>query len=219
MKNDHHTTNHPFKVIFNDELSFPCTQWIVVFDKNVINLELGMNMYFIGLFHKAVFMCGYAFNCVALEQENYALEYAFKFGRWLGFTGKNSKALLEFYKKLPAEIFQNNMKDFMRNSLKVNYSLLLLAESTDCATDSNLRMFMLQNSVISFPCGIFRPSIDKGKNAVLPMFPRKLIPTIQRIPLMVGICDHEGVMGFTGEFILLRFVTLRYHSASPIIFV
>lgn len=65
----------------------------------------------------------------------------------------------------------------------------------DCPKDSRAH-FTSQDYAPIVPMGAFLPTIDEGDQAVLPESPRKLLQTMVRIPIIVGICDKESFMGF-----------------------
>ncbi|XP_065202735.1 esterase E4-like [Planococcus citri] len=129
-----------------------------------------------GIFHKAVIMGGNLFDPTAYFQnanEKDALEIAEK----AGYRGDISdmKKLLLFFKKVNIvaliEAHRKLQKDFHKKVAPV------------------------------LPTGIFLPTIDHGENAVLPIFPRELIPKTSKIPLIIGYCDLESALGFVPGFI------------------
>ncbi|XP_065202746.1 esterase E4-like [Planococcus citri] len=125
-----------------------------------------------GLFHKAVIMAGNAFDPTALFQ-NTNEDVAVKLACSMGYKGdpEDKKKLLSFFKKAnPVQLINEQrqllVKDFRRDIASI------------------------------LPCGIFLPSVDQGENAVLPEFPRNLIPSTHRIPILIGYCERESALGF-----------------------
>ncbi|XP_065202787.1 esterase B1-like [Planococcus citri] len=125
------------------------------------------------LFHKAVIMSGYLFNTVTLEQET-NFEEALLYCRMLGYEDENEspRSLLAFLKDLSVDDFIGEKKEVY------------------CRMGEN-------NYTIAYPCGKFSPSVDrKSRTPVLPKHPRELIKSMNRVPIMVGNCQRESVMGF-----------------------
>ncbi|XP_065202738.1 esterase E4-like [Planococcus citri] len=135
-----------------------------------------------GLFHKAVIMAGTLFDPTGFIQDT-NLDRALEMAQLLGYRGgiDDRKKLLLFFKKT---------------------NIISIIDS-----HRQLQKEFHKDIAPVLPTGIFLPTIDQGKNAVLPVFPRELIPSTSRIPLIVGYGDLETVLGFCPGF--MRESTLK----------
>ncbi|XP_065202766.1 esterase FE4-like [Planococcus citri] len=124
-----------------------------------------------GLFHKAVMMGMYLFDpSIPFEDSQGSLVKDYVTA--LGYKGNtdDKKRVLSFLRRQKPEV------------------LLIQQREKQKKIQENLAPLI--------PLGIFLPTIDQGENAVLPESPRKLISSMMRIPLLIGFCDKESVMGF-----------------------
>ncbi|XP_065202773.1 esterase E4-like [Planococcus citri] len=124
-----------------------------------------------GLYHKAILMGMYVFSpALILPEEN--MTTAYRIGCDLGYKGEqnDAKKLLSFYKKVPMFRFIVYKPEHYFN--KVNMPV--------------------------FPACPFLPTYESpeySENSAIPLPPEELIPSTNRVPLMVGLCDREGIMG------------------------
>ncbi|XP_065202786.1 esterase FE4-like [Planococcus citri] len=119
-----------------------------------------------GLFHKAILMGFYAFSCVTPRVEDHT-ERALKFAQELGFKGDDPRKMLRFLKKMPAA-------------------------QLSCSV-SNFQVKLYKDIIKSYIGGPFNESLD---STIMPVNPRQLLSTMERIPIIFGICDKEAICGF-----------------------
>ncbi|XP_065202768.1 esterase E4-like [Planococcus citri] len=120
-----------------------------------------------GLYHKAVLMGMYEFSPVLPTRLTH-IPLAYKIARRLGYDGKmnDRRGMLSFFKKIKAE------------------SLIAL----------RLELYYNTGIFPIFPASPFNPGSDYGENAVLAESYRSLIPSTNRVPIIIGFCDREGAM-------------------------
>ncbi|XP_065202765.1 esterase E4-like [Planococcus citri] len=121
-----------------------------------------------GLYHKVVVMSGYAFNPALITPTEH-ISIAHKIALDLGYQGKieDKESLLKFYRELPMEkLFDLRPEQFYKNK-----------------------------SLVIYPFSPFLPTYEPGENSTMPLRPDKLIPSINRVPVLFGCCEREGVMG------------------------
>ncbi|XP_065202717.1 esterase E4-like [Planococcus citri] len=124
-----------------------------------------------GLFHKVVIMGHYIFNpSISFREEH--LDVAESLAHRLNYTDedKNYKKMLKFLKSVQYDKFAQIMK---------------LYESKSDTTKAAI-----------YPSGMFLPTVDHGKDAVLPASPRELMHDMKKIPMIFGICEKEAAIGF-----------------------
>ncbi|XP_065202723.1 esterase E4-like [Planococcus citri] len=123
------------------------------------------------LFHKAVLMGGYVCNPV-MPHQNSNQEYAYELAKLLGCTKNvhDHKQLLAYLKSLPAVL----LIQYLRACQKI-----------------------VQNTLAPiYPMGIFSPTLDH-ESGILPESPRNLLQSMAKIPIMVGFCERESILGFS----------------------
>ncbi|XP_065202737.1 esterase E4-like [Planococcus citri] len=125
-----------------------------------------------GLFHKAVILGAHLFD-PTIPFENANEHVAFQLARFLGYKGnlEDKKKLLLFFKKINPMQLVTGQRQFLVKEYRQDIAPIL-------------------------PSGLFIPTIDHGENAVLPEFPRNLIPSTSRIPFMIGYGERESALGF-----------------------
>ncbi|XP_065202780.1 esterase E4-like isoform X2 [Planococcus citri] len=125
-----------------------------------------------GLYHKAILMGMYAFNPLLVTIDENATA-AYELAKQIGYKGTadDKKKLLSYYKRLS-----------LRN--------LLLARP---------HAFFNQSTLPIFPTSPFIPMSDSGENSVTPLSPEKLIPSTNRVPIMIGFCEREAAMAFVRQ--------------------
>ncbi|XP_065202744.1 esterase E4-like [Planococcus citri] len=125
-----------------------------------------------GLFHKVGIMAGNIFDPTAPFQSTNE-DVAFKLACSVGYQGnpEDKKKLLSFYKKMNPVQLITVQRRFLVNEFRQDVGQIL-------------------------PSGMFLPTVDQGENAVLPEFPRNLIPSTHRIPILIGYGEREAALGF-----------------------
>ncbi|XP_065222438.1 esterase FE4-like [Planococcus citri] len=126
-----------------------------------------------GLFHKAIIMGMYKYcPSLVVQPENATL--AFKIAQKVGYKGPfDKKKLLFFYRK-------------------VDIQKVLFTRPDRSFEDETVHFFPV------FP---FVPTIDSGENAIIPTPSKEeYLKSLARIPLMVGFCQREAMMGFLGPY-------------------
>ncbi|XP_065211405.1 esterase E4-like [Planococcus citri] len=121
-----------------------------------------------GLYHKAVLMGVYAFCPVTVvPPENASI--AHKLAQSIGYDGQpgENKKLLRFYKNLDSFGF-----------------LMKRPES-----------FFEETTIQVYPVSPFVLTSEPGENSPIPLSPEKLIPSTNRVPLLIGFCEKEAIMG------------------------
>ncbi|XP_065205733.1 esterase E4-like [Planococcus citri] len=126
-----------------------------------------------GLFHKAVMMGLYIFNPDDPYGEDTNEQIVHKFASSFGYKGSvdDKKKLLTFLKKLGPLDFVGEYRSQLVREARQDIAPIL-------------------------PCGVFTPTVDCGENGILPEFPRNLIQSTSKIPLLFGYCDRESILGF-----------------------
>ncbi|XP_065202740.1 esterase E4-like [Planococcus citri] len=126
-----------------------------------------------GLFQKAVIMGSYLFNPTYPFLKDTNEELIFELACSLGYEGNidDKKKLLTFLKKLHyLQIVEGQRRYLVPEFRKTTAPIL--------------------------PSGVLLPSVDCGENGVLPEFPRNLIQSTARIPLLIGFGEREAAFGF-----------------------
>ncbi|XP_065202726.1 esterase E4-like isoform X2 [Planococcus citri] len=120
------------------------------------------------LFQKAVLMCGYFMNPIAphLEENKHHGVEVAKSMEYIG-DPNDYKRVLNFLKKKPAMELLEHVFSYQSSVLNV------------------IVPFIVPN--------VFSPTIEPD---VIPRNPQKLVHSIMRIPIMVGYCEREAILGF-----------------------
>ncbi|XP_065202729.1 esterase FE4-like [Planococcus citri] len=121
------------------------------------------------LFHKAVLMGGYVMNPIAPHSEANK-HHGAEIAKLLGYSGNlddYSRILKFLQRKSPEELLLCLIR--YQNSLPKTHAPIT-------------------------GIGVFSPSIDPH---VFPCSPMELIPSMMRIPILVGYCEREAMLGFT----------------------
>ncbi|XP_065211401.1 esterase FE4-like [Planococcus citri] len=132
-----------------------------------------------GLYHKAILMGTYAFSpVVATSSEN--LPTAYDVAVRTGYDGEleNHKKLLHFYKNLAYDqvpIIKH--EQLIRKNIAIDV----------------------------FPASPFSLTPEPGENSPVPVSPEKLIPSTNRVPIIIGFCEKEACMAIA---------KLRYRKQS-----
>ncbi|KAK7590736.1 hypothetical protein V9T40_002349 [Parthenolecanium corni] len=131
------------------------------------------------LFNKIISASCNIFSC-PIRKEN-AQDTAFELGHRLGYRGRNREALLKFLRSIPAEELTEKMNDYY------------LAMKTE-----------MKGDVFCFP---FLPTVQKLKEgAVIPEDPNQMIKYRTKMPILTGLLNRDGLMGFYLEPFLMTFV-------------
>ncbi|XP_065211408.1 esterase FE4-like isoform X2 [Planococcus citri] len=122
-----------------------------------------------GLYHKAILMGMYNFNPVLVIPSDH-VSTAYDLAVLLGYDGQldNHKQLLNFFKS-------------------INYDRVLMIRR-DQLVRNNVTMEV-------YPISPFVNS-ESGENSPLPESLEKLIPTTNRVPIMIGFCENEAAPAF-----------------------
>ncbi|XP_065202777.1 esterase E4-like [Planococcus citri] len=121
-----------------------------------------------GLYHKAILMGMYIFNPLLVHSRD-VMTPAYEAAKTLGYTGPrgDDKKLLTFYKKLDV--------------------LQIIA--------ARLEKYFNETTIQVFPTSPFIPNAAPGEKSPLPVSPEKLIPSTNRVPILIGFCRREAAIG------------------------
>ncbi|XP_065202719.1 esterase E4-like isoform X2 [Planococcus citri] len=110
-----------------------------------------------------------AAKALPFEETNH--HRAYEIAEMLGYTGniEDKKALLSFLRKIQPEI--------------------LIECQRSCAKKFQEKIAPL------YPIGVFNISFDQGD--IFPESPRTMMHSVSRIPIMIGFCQYESMMGFS----------------------
>ncbi|XP_065215837.1 esterase E4-like [Planococcus citri] len=118
-----------------------------------------------GLYHKAILMGCYAFIPVAIcLMENASVAY--KIAQMLGYDGKpdDNKKLLNFYKSVELSRLFLTRPEYLFNTTTIQV----------------------------YPQSPFLFTPEPGENSPLPVSPEKLIPSTNRVPIIIGFSEREA---------------------------
>lgn len=66
-------------------------------------------------------------------------------------------------------------------------------------------MLRISQDVVRAAFGaVFNLVTDQGEQAVLPASPRDFVSSMERVPLICGICERETIIAFTRKLMLIN---------------
>ncbi|XP_065211383.1 esterase FE4-like [Planococcus citri] len=120
-----------------------------------------------GLYHKAILMGMYVFSPVIVFFDDHVTT-AYELAEMMGYDGLRgeNKKLLSFYRTLEFQHFATARPEhfYVRSTLQV------------------------------YPASPFMCTPEPGENSPLQISPRKLIPSTNRVPVIIGFCEKEAAM-------------------------
>ncbi|XP_065221847.1 esterase FE4-like [Planococcus citri] len=120
-----------------------------------------------GLYHRAILMGLYVF-CPLLNFPMDHVAIAYDVAKMIHYDGKpdDHKKLLTFYKN-------------------VEFTRLFVTRPEHFFSKTTLQVY---------PCSPLIPTPEPGENSPLQVPVRELIPSMNRVPIMIGFCEREGCM-------------------------
>ncbi|XP_065211404.1 esterase E4-like [Planococcus citri] len=138
-----------------------------------------------GLYHKAIMMGMHNFNPVLVISSDH-VSTAYDLAVLTGYDGEpdNHKKLLNFFKS-------------------VDYDRILMIR----------REQLLRNVEIEvYPVSPIFVNSEPGENSPIPVSPEKLIPSTNRVPIIIGFCEKEACMAFMKQGVFKKAIGTGFYK-------